>query len=200
VPAVVASAAGRTYDSHSFDFDADGIPDTAALIAVMVYETASSVVVTPPDTDDSVAVTVTVPTAEAENVRVVALMVAEPGTTTFEVVFVVATANIVPLPARPSTLNVPPEIVYDTSSESSAPMVRVTYVLVTNWQSVLRTVPAVFAVSVTVPLSQPEIVMLSAETAARATGTNAEPKSPASKPAVATAVANFFLIDTCVSS
>jgi len=169
-------------------------------MAVIVYESTSSVVVTPPDTDDSVAVTVTVPAAEAENVRVVALMVAEPGTTTFEVVFVVATANIVPLPARPSTLNVPPEIVYDTSSESSEPMVRVTYVLVTNWQSVLRTVPAVFAVSVTVPLSQPEMVIASAETAARATGTNAEPKSPASKPAVVTAVTNFFLIDTCVSS
>jgi hypothetical protein len=30
---------------------------------------------------------------------------------------------------------------------------------------------------------------------ARATGTNAEPKSPASKPAVATAVANFFLMN-----
>jgi hypothetical protein len=31
--------------------------------------------------------------------------------------------------------------------------------------------------------------------AARADGTNAEPKRPASKLAVATAVANFFLID-----
>ena len=31
--------------------------------------------------------------------------------------------------------------------------------------------------------------------AASATGTNAEPKSPASKPAVATAVANFFLMN-----
>ena len=30
--------------------------------------------------------------------------------------------------------------------------------------------------------------------AARATGTNAEPKSPASKPAVVTAVTNFFLM------
>jgi hypothetical protein len=30
--------------------------------------------------------------------------------------------------------------------------------------------------------------------AAYAVGTNAEPKSPASKPAVATAVANFFLM------
>jgi hypothetical protein len=32
------------------------------------------------------------------------------------------------------------------------------------------------------------------DAAARTDGTNAEPKSPASKPAVATAVANFFLM------
>jgi hypothetical protein len=36
--------------------------------------------------------------------------------------------------------------------------------------------------------------------AAFADGTNAEPKSPASKPAVVTAVTSLFLIDTCVSS
>jgi hypothetical protein len=44
-------------------------------------------------------------------------------------------------------------------------------------------------------LSAPEGVRLSVVTAARTAGTNAEPKSPASKPAVATAVANFFLMN-----
>jgi hypothetical protein len=36
--------------------------------------------------------------------------------------------------------------------------------------------------------------------AARADGTNADPRIPASKPAVVTAVTNLFFIDTIVSS
>jgi hypothetical protein len=121
-PAAVSSADGTVYCSTRVDLLTDGIPDNAALIAVAVCESASSVVVTPPATDDSVAVTVTVPVADAVNVRVRLALVAEPGTTTFVVVFVVATAIKVPVPASPSTLKVPPEIVYETSSVISVPL------------------------------------------------------------------------------
>jgi hypothetical protein len=125
-PAAVSSADGTVYCSTRVDLLADGIPDTAALTAVKVCESASSVVVTPPETNDSVAVIVTVPVADALNVSVVPLLVADPGTTTFVVVLVVATAIMVPVPERPSTLKVPPEIVNETSSLTSEPTVIVT--------------------------------------------------------------------------
>ena len=71
--------------------------------------------------------------------------------------------------------------------------------------AVVDTQVHVFALEVTAPVLSAPVQTTevktgsSASAAARTDGTNAEPKSPASKPAVATAVANFFLMNYCES-
>jgi hypothetical protein len=70
-------------------------------------------------------------------------------------------------------------------------------VTVITGATVLLYVHVCFADATEPVLSDPvhvELVKVASSAAARATGTNAEPKSPASKLAVATAVANLFLM------
>ena len=99
----------------------------------------------------------------------------------------------VPASTTDAALKVPPLIVTSKSpssvaAEMSTAALRLGLTALEKYWT-LDTTPSPLAVV---------IVPVAAE-AARATGTNAEPKSPASKPAVATAVANFFLMNYCES-